>query len=193
MNLEIGQRFETTEKEYFCLQCKSEYTQMEVLDEIELNGMFVCKRCEHDPNTRTDYAGPAHQGHEVMGRLNAQLAAFEDLMRQIDATSIPENDFDAAIANALPIQRSQSINPAVRSEPARGTNLPPTTVYGLKTEPEKIQISLLDDSQASKDHEQTAEAERHAKPAAQNALPAWQTTATVTGKQTHLAPEEATR
>jgi transcription initiation factor TFIIE subunit alpha len=172
-------------KEYFCPQCKAEWTQMEVLDSVDDQFNFLCKTCYHLLSMRQEESNGA--GHEVQSRLNAQLAPFELLMRQIDSAEIPENDFDTALANARPINRDESINPAARTEVVgRNTGLPPATVRGLKTGPEKVEITLMDNSQASKDLEQAAEAERKAKLANQNQMPAWYTTSTVTGEHTGL-------
>lgn len=172
-------------KEYSCPQCKAEWTQMEVLDSMDDQFRFVCKTCYHLLNMREEENNGA--GHEMQSRLNAQLAPFELLMRQIDSAEIPENDFDTALSNARPINRDESINPAARTEVVgRKTGLPPATVRGLKTGPEKVEITLMDDSQASKDLEQAAEAERKAKLANQNQMPAWYTTSTVTGEHTGL-------
>jgi len=193
MGREIEARFGQTpdeKKEYACAQCAAEYTQMEVLDTIGARGEFECKRCGaalalmDAEASRKGGTG----GHEVQSRLNAQLAPFEDLMRQIDAAAVPENDFDAALASALPVVRDEGINPAARTEPVLGRgvgHLPAATVKGLRTGPEKITVSLLDDSQLSRD-EQAAEAERKAKLAASNALPAWYTQSTITGEATGL-------
>lgn len=195
MTREIEKRYTQTadeKKEYFCPRCKSEWTQMEVLDTFDDMGQFLCKRCHAVLNMRAD-DGTGNAGHEVQSRLNAQLAPYEDLMRKIDSTSIPENDFDTAIANAKPINRNETINPAARTEVVgrNGTGLPPATVRGLKTGPEKVEITLLDDSEASKNLEQAAEAERKAKLAAQNALPSWYTVSTVTGEQTGIGGSAA--
>jgi transcription initiation factor TFIIE subunit alpha len=184
----IEQKYSQTadeKKEYSCPQCKAEWTQMEVLDSMDDQYRFVCKTCYHLLNMRQEEINGA--GHEVQSRLNAQLAPFELLMRQIDSAEIPENDFDAALANARPINRDESINPAARTEVVgRNTGLPPATVRGLKTGPEKVEITLMDDSQASKALELAAEAERKAKLAGQNQMPAWYTTSTVTGEHTGL-------
>lgn len=199
MGRDIEARFGQTadeKKEYGCPRCGNEYTQMEVLDTIGPMGEFECKRCSHELRLLDAEASRkgGTGGHEVQSRLNAQLAPFESLMRQIDAAVVPENDFEAALANALPVQRDEAINPAAKTEPVFGRgsgNLPAATVKGLKTGPEKITISLLDDSQLTKD-EQAAEAERKAKLAASNALPAWYTQSTITGEATGLgAGQEA--
>ena len=133
----------------------------------------------------------------MSARLNEQLAAFEELLRQIDNTAVPENDFETANANSRPVQRDTSLNPMTASEVVAsriGTRYPPSSVKGLKTEAEKIQISLVDDSQAAKNLEAAAETEKKAKSAAQNALPAWHTMSTVTGAQTPLGvPDEVAR
>lgn len=178
-------------KEYHCPQCKAEWTQMEVLDSMDDNFQFVCKTCRHLLSMSADTNGSSNAGYEVQSKLNAQLAPFEDLMKQIDSMSIPENDFDTALANARPILRNESINPSARTQIVGNGKLPPATVRGLKTDPEKVEITLLDDSQKSRDLEQAAEAERRAKTAAQNALPAWYTVSTVTGEQTGIGGSAA--
>lgn len=155
------------------------------------NFQFVCKTCRHLLSMSADTNGSSNAGYEVQSKLNAQLAPFEDLMKQIDSMSIPENDFDTALANARPILRNESINPSARTQIVGNGKLPPATVRGLKTDPEKVEITLLDDSQKSRDLEQAAEAERRAKTAAQNALPAWYTVSTVTGEQTGIGGSAA--
>lgn len=196
MTRQIEQRFSQTveeKKDYFCVQCKAEYTQMEVLDMSGPMG-FECRRCGAEL-TYLDTTGQPHMGHEIQSKLNAQLSPFEDLMKQIDNTSIPENDFETARANHRPVQRDAVLNPAARTtvlSDRDASRLPPTSVRGTRIEPEKIQLNLTDNSQAAKDLESAAEAERRAKLASQNALPAWYTTSTVTGEQTGLAAPEDT-
>ncbi len=191
MTREIERKYGQTveeKKEYTCPQCKSQYTLMEVLDGFAPQG-FLCRRCGHVLSMAED-GGKTSAGHEVQSRLNAQLAAFEDLMRQIDSTTIPENDFDDALANALPVLRDSSVNPALKTESIFRPHLPAATVHGLKTDPENIEISLLDNLEEL-DH--AAEAARRANIVAQNKLPAWHAVSTVTGDQTQSGAQGSQR
>lgn len=170
-------------KEYRCPQCRMEYTQMEVLDNLDpFSGGFVCKRCSHLLESVVDESGSMQSaGHEVQSRLNAQMAVFENIMRKIDDADVPENTFDAAIAKALPVRRDESVNPSVRTEPVdrKVGNLPPATVHGLRTEPEKVNVLLLDEEMLAE--QRRLDAEKKRKAAEQNALPLWHTQSTVSG------------
>ena len=177
-------------KEWRCPQCKNEYTELDVLDSIGVDG-FDCKRCGHKLESLVDVDernGVVRQaGHEVQSRLNAQMVPFEEILQQIDNEVVPESTFDSALEKALPVERNQNTNPAVKSEPVLGkNNLPPATVHGMKTEPERVEVSMMDDEKRAAEREE--EAKRRAKIAAQNALPAWHTASTVTGQPNGLGP-----
>lgn len=192
MSRSVERRFGQTpdeRKDYHCPQCHAEYTQMEVLDTVGPSG-FLCRRCGAPLDQAAD-AGRAHAGHEVQSRLNAQLAGFEDLLRQIDAAAVPENDFESALAAALPVVRDAT-NPAARIE-AVDTRARPATVHGLKAEAERIELTLVDDSKRSRELEAAQAAERKARATAQNALPVWHTASTVTGEATPLGVAESVK
>ncbi|KAI9723520.1 MAG: hypothetical protein M1828_004116 [Chrysothrix sp. TS-e1954] len=190
MTRDVDAKYGQTEdekKEYFCPQCKSEYTQMEVLDVVDfITGRFNCRKCSHALEQVSDEYGAGHTGHEVQSRLNAQLSLFEKLLRTIDETSIPDNTFEEAMKNALPIKRDLLINPVAKSEPVAIGNLPPATVRGLDTEPEKVQVQMWDEKQKAEAAE--AEAERRRRVAQQNVLPQWHLNPTVPGE----APTDST-
>lgn len=165
-------------KEYQCPRCKTSYTQMEILDEIGPMGI-LCKRCRNPVDAIADDGndgGAAAAGHEVQSRLNAQMSPFEDLLRRIDGTEIPENTFDDAITKAISVRRDDSVNPAAKTTVLEKTRLPPQTVHGMKTE-EKIEVSLMDD--AGRREQDRKEAEARAKFREQNQLPTWHTESTV--------------
>ena len=173
---------EDEKKDYFCRQCKGEYTQMEVLDVVDpLTGNFHCRRCDHILDRQSDDFGPSHTGHEVQSRLNAQLGLFEKLLKTIDESIIPDNTFEEAIKNALPVPRDQSINPNAKSEPVPDRKFLPATVRGLATEPEKVQVEMWDEKQRAE--ADAAAAERRQKIAEQNRLPEWHSSSTVIGAE----------
>ena len=166
-------------KEYKCPRCKSAYTSMEVLDDIGPEGI-LCKRCRHPldgiAEEENGAGNAAAAGHEVQSRLNAQMMAFEDLLRRIDSAEIPENTFDDAISKAVPVKRDDAVNPSAKTTVVEKSRLPPQTVHGMKTE-EKIEISLMSD-EARKEQERV-EAEAREKFRAQNQLPSWYTNSTL--------------
>ena len=163
-------------KEYQCPQCKTTYTQMEILDEIGPMGI-LCKRCQHPVNAITDDTGrngPVTAGHEVQSRLNAQMQPLEDLLRKIDSADVPASTFEEAIARAVPVNRDEGTNPV--KQVVEKVRLPPQTVHGMKTE-ERIQVSLLDD--ATRQEHERKEAEARERFREQNQLPSWYTGSTV--------------
>ncbi|KAK3071288.1 hypothetical protein LTR53_008911, partial [Teratosphaeriaceae sp. CCFEE 6253] len=113
------------------------------------------------------------------------------LMQRIDAASVPENDWDAALANHRPVVRTH-LNPAQRTETVElpGKNL--LSSRGLATVPEKIAVSLHSEEEVRL----AAAAEqkiRREKEAGQNALPDWIARSTVSGDPTVGGAREAAR
>lgn len=162
-------------KEFCCPRCKAAYTQMEVLDSVNDEGFF-CKRCLHTLKAVED-DGTSGAGHEVQSRLNAQMAVFEGMLRQIDSTDIPENTFNDALSRAVDVKRDANINPAMRTQVVANSRLPAGTVHGLKVDPEKVEVNLMDEEK--KEEAAKEEAERKAKFLEQNTLPTWHTASTV--------------
>ncbi|XXH00412.1 hypothetical protein Hte_006756 [Hypoxylon texense] len=161
-------------KEYFCTNCKREYSQLDVLDSVGPEG-FICHRCKHiltfDPERQ---AG----GHELSTRLNNQLKFITDVLPKLDTSAIPESTFDAALDAAVPVVRdaANQVAASVAVESAK-----PTAVKGMtNTGPQSIAISITD-TDGPTEAEKEAERARKEQVAQMNALPSWHTTSTVTG------------
>lgn len=165
----------TEKKEYFCNRCNAEWTQLDVLDYVDTERGFMCHRCANiltfDPNRQ---AG----GHELSTRLNNQLKFITDVLPKLDTAAIPESNFEAAYAAAIPVVRdaANQVAASVAVETAK-----PTAVKGMaNTGPQSIAISITD-TDGPTEAEQEAERQRKEQVAQMNALPSWHTTSTVTG------------
>lgn len=113
----------------------------------------------------------------------SQLEPLLKLLKEIDSNDIPNNDFEAAFAVMVPVQRNEFINPTRATEPVPSRGLP-TAVKGItETKVIPLEISVTTGSERTK-ADQAAEAQRKADLAAQNALPVWHTKSTVTGEGT---------
>ncbi|KAI1462482.1 hypothetical protein F4805DRAFT_136454 [Annulohypoxylon moriforme] len=162
-------------KVYFCKRCGSEWTQMEVLDNMDPMRGFMCHKCgsilEFDPERQ---AG----GHELSTRLNNQLKFILDVLPKLDQVTIPEFDFDTARAASLPVVRPKG------NEAAESVALPdakPTSVKGMaNTGPQKIEVDITDMDGPTEAEKEAARTQKE-KLALQNALPSWHTTSTVSG------------
>lgn len=164
-------------KEYFCGRCKSEWTQMEVLDNFGPEG-FVCHRCGHALRHDLDRNSA---GHEQSTRLNNQFKFVTDLLQQIDQVHIPDNTFEVALGNARPVIRDSS-NPGIRSVPVDIGGNRPTAVKGLaNTGPKSMAVSISA-ADGLTEADKAAEIARREKIAEQNALPAWMSNSTITGE-----------
>lgn len=169
-------------KDYFCPQCRSQWTQLEVLDKVGLMG-FECHRCGGLLEREELSAGDA-TGHEKQSRLMSQLEGLLKMLQQVDLEDIPSNDFDTAYALAIPIKRDLEINPTRPTAPLNAANGLPTAVKGMaQADLTPLDVSVTTSSERTA-AEQAAEAQRKTDIAAQNVLPVWHTTSTVTGQQT---------
>ena len=178
----------TEKKDLICPRCKSTYTELEVMDNIGDEG-FLCHRCGHLLDAQEDTDGPSE--NESMKRMNDQLAKIVGLMRQIDSTNVPENDFDHALSHALPINRTEA-NPAAKTQPVDDVKPTLASAKGLSLAPEKISVSVSEDGPVVQDtSEARAKREKEAK---QNMLPEWISKSTINGEVTAVgAREEAAR
>lgn len=122
----------------------------------------------------------------------SQLATLLDLLKKIDESDIPKNDFDAAFAVAVPIQRDEQINPSRPTVPVNAPKAKPATVKGLTQTAGPLGISLTTASERTA-AEQEAEAKRKAAIAAQNKLPEWISNSTVTGEVSAVGVQERAR
>lgn len=172
-------------KEFFCPQCRSQWTTMEVLDKIDPLGResgFLCKQCDHplDSIHNTRDAGP--ENDDTPAKFNRQFASLLKLMQEIDQVTIPAIEGEEAVQRAIELPRDSEINPAAKHEPVAMQTVRPTAVKGIATDPEKIEISIATDKEYT-EAERAAEAQRNAQIAKQNQLPEWHVRSTVDNKE----------
>lgn len=176
----------TEKKDLVCPRCKSQYTELEVMDNISPLGDFLCHMCQHalDP-VADDDAGE----NESMKRLNDQLSRIVDIMRQIDSTDVPENDFDTALSHALPVSRGD-YNPARKMQIVDDAKPSLASSKGLSLVPEKVIASVMEDGDDVKIESEEA-ARKRADEAKQNMLPEWISKSTISGDITSVGAKEA--
>ena len=179
----------TEKKDLVCRTCKAQYTELEGMDSLDLTtGNFICKRCGTvlDPVDEEDRANE----NESVKRFNNQVDKIRGLMMQIDATNVPENDFDTALSKAKPIVRADT-NPAARTEIVDTPNRNLQSTKGLQIQPEKITVQVQDDETVKRESEEAEAKARREKEAKQNALPEWIVKSTVSGDITTVGAKEA--
>ncbi|KAK8202218.1 hypothetical protein M8818_005745 [Zalaria obscura] len=168
-------------KDLVCPRCKSQYTELEVMDNIGAEG-FLCHRCGHLLDSAEESEGPAE--NESMKRMNDQLAKIVALMRQIDSTTVPENDFDTALSQQRPITRTDA-HPAPKVEFVEEAKPSLQSTKGLTLKPEKISVNVSEGPVEEVDEEKL----RREK-AAQNMLPDWISRSTINGAITAVGAKE---
>jgi transcription initiation factor TFIIE subunit alpha len=141
---------------------------------------FECQSCGAILERTEDVKGAEgldRTGHEKNSKLMAQLDAFTTLLKQIDGTEIPINDFETAWDHKIDVVRNQQTHP---TKPAIAVAAKqPTAVRGnTRTDAAAIEISLQSSAEKSA-AEQAAEVARKAALEKQNALPVWHTHSTV--------------
>lgn len=176
-------------KDFSCPRCKAQWTELEVLDKFGPMG-FECHRCggllERQETDAWDSTGHAKQS-----KLMSQLDGLLKMLQQVDSEDIPSNDFDTAFSLAVPVQRDQNVNPRQQSMPSNAPKAPPAAVKGMMAQlvAAQIDVSVTTGSERTT-AEQAAEAQRKAAIAAQNILPVWHTTSTVTGESTVVGKKD---
>lgn len=167
-------------KEYVCLRCGTEWTELDVLSLVSDEG-FVCQNCGAILQSTEEVKGGEgidRTGHEKNSKLMAQLDKMLNLLKQIDSVEIPPNDFDTAWDHKIDITRNLHTHPvraAVATHPAKQD-----AVRGAyaKTDTSALEISLTSTEEKTA-AEQAEEAARKAELERQNALPVWHTHSTV--------------
>ncbi|CZR67261.1 related to transcription initiation factor IIE chain TFA1 [Phialocephala subalpina] len=170
---------EQERKEWFCSRCKSEWTQIEVLDKWDMARGFLCHKCgfvlTHDPENNRG-------GHEQSTKYHAQFRFITDMLPKLDEVIIPENNFDKAFASQLKVVRDET-NPANETAPVDASAAKPTAVRGMtNVGPTSINVTLTA-SEGPTDADIAAEQARKEKIASQNAMPVHFTHSTITGEQ----------
>ncbi|KAE8348922.1 hypothetical protein BDV28DRAFT_160915 [Aspergillus coremiiformis] len=175
-------------KEYICLRCGTEWTELDVLSLYSDEG-FECQNCGAILERTEDVKGSEgidRTGHEKNSKLMAQLDNMLKLLKQIDSVEIPPNDFDTAWDHKVDVVRNQS------THPTRATVVVPSkkqeAVRGnIKTDATALEISLTSSEEKSA-AEQAEEAARKAAVEKQNALPVWHTHSTVSTTAGNINP-----
>ncbi|KAJ5707272.1 hypothetical protein N7488_007073 [Penicillium malachiteum] len=166
-------------KEYICLRCGSEWTELDVLSLVSEEG-FECQYCGAILERTEDVKGAEgmdRTGHEKNSKLMAQLDNMLKLLKQIDSVEIPPNDFDTAWDHKVEIARNQHTHPVRAAIPVPPK--PQDVIRGtLKTDAAALEISLTSTEEKTA-AEQADEAARKAAVEKQNALPVWHTHSTV--------------
>lgn len=173
----------TEKKDLVCPRCGSTYTELEVMDKIGADG-FHCHRCDALLESVEEGDDPVE--NETMKRMNDQLSKVLSLMRTIDASRVPENDFEQALQHYLPVERPDShpgSNITIVDDRSRSHI---ASSRGLAVAPEKVSVELTDaaDAAANAAAEANAKAQRQAEQRVNNALPVWITHSTVNGEKT---------
>jgi transcription initiation factor TFIIE subunit alpha len=174
------------------LRCNAEWTELDVLSLYSEEG-FVCQQCGAILIGAEDVKGTEgidRTGHEKNSKLMAQLDKILKLLKQIDSSEIPPNDFDTAWDHKVDVIRNQHINP---TRPTLATpSAKQAAVRGnTRTDATAIEVSLTSSAEKSA-AEQAEEAARKAAFEKQNALPAWHTHSTVStaaGNVGHIKTE----
>lgn len=176
-------------KDFHCPRCKAQWTEFEVLDKVGPTG-FECHRCGGLLEREEADAGES-TGHAKQSKLMSQLGPLLKMLQQVDSEDIPSNDFDTAFSLAVPVQRDVNVNPLQRGVPVNAPKPPPAAVKGMMPQLVAAQIDVLVTTGSERTTaEQAAEAQRKANIAAQNALPVWHTTSTVTGETTVVGKKD---
>lgn len=166
-------------KEYICLRCGTEWTELDVLSLVSEEG-FVCQNCGAILERTEDVRGVdgiERTGHEKNSKLMAQLDKMLKLLKQIDSVEIPPNDFDTAWDHKKEVPRDQRTHPTrpAISIPTKAQDVVRSTA---KTDAAALEISLTSSEEKSA-AEQAEEAARKAAVEKQNMLPVWHTQSTV--------------
>ena len=178
---------EAERKEYFCKRCKSEWTQMQVLDKWDPKTGFLCHKCgwtlSHDPNNNRG-------GHEQSTKYHAQFKFITDLLPKLDDVIIPENTFEKAHAVAVKVIRDET-NPANETAPVDMAAAKPTAVKGMaNTGPTSLAVTLTT-SEGPTAADLAADQARKEKLAAQNAMPVHFTHSTISGEQVKFTSQSS--
>ena len=177
----------TEKKDYFCPQCRAQWTQLEVLDKFGPMG-FECHRCGGILEREERQDGDA-TGHEKQSKLMSQLEGLIKMLQQIDSQDVPNNDFDSALSLAIPVKRDSTVNPLRPYQPINNQNSQaPTNAVTTVVAPLDVSVTTGSERNAA---EQAAEAKKKADTVAQNTLPVWHTTSTVTGERTSTGRKES--
>lgn len=97
---EVQQDFDS--KGYVCPFCQRRYGPLDVLPYVSMDGQsFTCATCGQTL-ADDEESLESRASQERLGKLQQQTARIIATLKQIDASHVPNNDFVAAMANAVP-------------------------------------------------------------------------------------------
>ncbi|KAJ6263228.1 Transcription initiation factor [Drechslerella dactyloides] len=169
-------------KGYACPRCRRRFTPLDVLPLInQETGMFDCDNCGTQLVDDDDSA-EIIENQKRLGRLMQQMDKIIRMLRQIDELVVPANDFNDAIAVAVPVNRERSHASAL-SVPTITT-----TVQTQSGPAMEVKLTADDEKTAA---ELAAERDKKAAQAEKNAIPVWYGKSTVSGELTTVGAKEA--
>ena len=176
-------------KDYICPRCKATWTQLDVVSNIDPVSMeFLCNRCnfvlEKDEASVADVGG-----NQRSKTLMSQLDPLLVLLQKIDSETIPQNNFETALMRQTAVEREDT-NQRQDLQPVK-SEIKTEAGKGIKIENVPLMVNV--DTAADALEAVRKEAERKAKAVAQNALPVWTTTSTVTGHDATAGVKEKER
>ena len=159
------------------------------MDNINDRGEFLCHRCNYvlQQDEEKEESGA---GHVKQSRLMSQLDSLLSLLQKIDDQFVPETIFnDDLINSGVRVERNQLTNPMAATHVV-ANSFGPVTVKGMAQPTAKVNVDLTTSSEKSA-ADAAAEKAHKEKLAAQNVLPEWHTTSTVSGEKVNPAALES--
>lgn len=173
-----------------CPRCHKQFTALDIVTLGPSVTGFQCDRCEADLVDDDDSVEVKHS-QERLGRLMEQLRPVIDLLKKIDEVVVPQNEFDDALRNAIPVVRVKNTLTGAMvttSSSASDVGYAKGGLNNSTVAPLEITFTSSDEKTAA---DKAAEAAKRSAQMEQNALPVWHTQSTVSGEITKLGLKEA--
>lgn len=174
-------------KGYVCPRCEKRFTVLDALSlEVDDNEVFVCDRCSNNL-VDDDDSVEVKVSQERLGRLMTQTKKIVEFLKKIDDVLVPANDWEHAMANAVPVPKERN---QLTGAAANAASIPVVKKLSGASQP-SLEISITSGSEKTA-AELAAEQLRKQQQAEKNALPVWHTESTVTsGAATNAGLKEA--
>ncbi|KAI5790208.1 TFIIE alpha subunit-domain-containing protein [Geopyxis carbonaria] len=170
--VEVKMNKDADAKDYVCPRCRRKLAVLDAIADIDEMGMFLCDRC-HTQLVEDDDNTPDKATQERLSRFMQQTNMIVELLRKVDETVVPENDFDSAYSIAVPVPQDKT----QLSKPFVPVDRP--TKKGVTSSiPAALAVEITDSSEKSA-IELAAEQARKQQQAEKNSLPVWHTQSTV--------------
>ncbi|RPB24171.1 hypothetical protein L211DRAFT_857432 [Terfezia boudieri ATCC MYA-4762] len=188
-------------KGYVCPRCNKQFGPLDIVTLIATPLGFECDRCTTELVDDDDSA-EVKSSQERLGRLMDQLKPVIDLLKKIDDVVVPQNEFDDAIRNCIPVSRVKNlltgavVTSGYAGVPggvgggvdARDVPYAKSGVNSNAAAPLEITFTSGEEKSAQ---DRAAESAKRSMQMEQNALPVWHTQSTVSGEITKLGLREA--